>query len=243
MCKVIEPRTPNHYRRTIGPATLLLAMALPSCVTADELRDRPLATLAAEHAGELGVATWEVRTAGEAVRVIGLGASEDRQVEMIVRHVADKPDRVQIEAIFPEHGVFELGRGGVVDGAPSDLLQRLGIAVNADLGEHSVTIDPSPEAGLGSTTSAWPLLNEGHIALGWSAFGYSADVDVGRLCPPSQGGGFATRSYAAAYSDRGASCWVNHWISDWPNDCRISVHYGIGGFATDTCNWFVYGDP
>jgi hypothetical protein len=216
-------------------------MVLPSCITADEPRDPPLATLVAEHAGELGVATWEVRTAGEAVRVIGLGATADRQAEMIVRRVAGKPDRVQIEAVFPEHGVFELGRGGVVDGAPSDLLQRLGIAVNVDMGEHSVAIDPNPEAGLGTATSALSLQNEGHIPMGWSLFGYSADVDVGWIC--WQGGTLGTRSYATAYSDNGASCWVNRWISDWPNDCRISVHYGIGGWATDTCNWFVYVNP
>jgi hypothetical protein len=33
---------------------LLLTMVLPSCVTADEPRDPPLATLAAKHVGELG---------------------------------------------------------------------------------------------------------------------------------------------------------------------------------------------
>lgn len=239
MRRGIETRTPIYSRRALGPAALLLAMALPSCATADEPAnepaDPPLATLAAEHGGELGVATWEVRDEGETVRIIGLDASAGRRAEMVVRRFEDDPDRVRIEAVLPEQGVFELGRGGVVGGAPSDLLQRLGAAVSADLGEHSATIDSGSESGSGAATSALSLQNEGHIYLGWSLFGYRDDVTVGWLC-----GDGHTRSYPAAYSSYGASCWVNHWISDDANDCRISLHYGIGGGKTDTCNWFVY---
>ena len=240
MWKAIKTRTPNHHRRGAGVATLLLAMALPSCTTTtgDEPSDPPLATLVAEHASELGVATWEVRTEGETTLIIGLDEHATRQAEMIVRRIEDNPDRVQIEAVLPEHGVFELGRGGIVDGAPSEVLQRLGVAVSADLGERSAAIAPGPGAGLGTATSALSLQNEGHIYMGWSLFGYSANVDVGWIC--WQGDHVGTRSYASAYSDNGSSCWVNRWISDWSGDCRINVHYGIGGGRTDVCNWFVY---
>jgi hypothetical protein len=68
----------------------------------------------------------------------------------------------------------------------------------------------------------------------WSLFGYSVNVDVNTWCQQEP------RAYYVGYSNNGSSCWVNWWLSNIPYDCRINVHYGIGGWATDTCNWFVY---
>jgi len=242
MSKVIETKIRNHYQRAFAPAALLLAMALPSCVAtnepSDEPSDPPLATLAgSEQARQLGVTTWEVRVDGEDFRVIGRDTHSERQAEMLVRKMGDTDDRVQIEAVFPERGVFELARGGVVEGASSEFLRHLGAAVNADMGEQSVSVTPSAGDGLGTAASALYLQGEGHIYMGWSFFGYSANVDVNAWC--QQG----TRASYVAYSNYGSSCWVNWWLSNSLYDCRINVHYGIGGGRTDTCNWFVYSNP
>lgn len=214
---------------------VLLTIAAPAagCITDDPAADEvaPVAMLAGStQAAELGVVTWEVRGKGDEVRVIGLDELGARRTEMIVRQLS--ADRVEVEALFPEPGVFELARGGIVDGAASDQLRKLGAAANADMGERSV-----PARDHGPLVPAVFLQGEGHLDMGWSFFGYSGNIDVNNWC--QQG----TRDHFDAYSSNGASCWVNRWTSESQYDCRINLHYGISGFRTDTCNWFVYSNP
>lgn len=218
---------------------MLLALALPSCIADPEpAAEPPLTTIAAsERANALGVTTWEIRPAGDDFRIVGRDGESKRQAEMTV-HIDDAtPDRVQVESMFPERGAFDLSRNGTIEGAASERLQQLGTAVIADLGEHTTPLTPAPGEGLGVVVSAEFLQGEGHISLGWSLFGYRWDGDVNGWC--LQG----TRTRFDAYSNSGASCWVNRWTSDSQSDCRINLHYGISGGRSDTCNWFVYMAP
>lgn len=217
----------------------MLALALPACVGGGEPGEPPLETVAgSQQASELGITSWQVRADGDDARIIGIDADATRRAEVIVRRDTIAPDdRVQIEAVFPEHGVFELARGSIVDGAPSDLLYHLGVAINADLGERGVSLPSVGSDGLGIANSALTtqfLQAFDTINLGWSLFGYRANINVDGFC------GQGTRDHYTAYAPGGASCWVNRWSTDSPYDCTINLHYGISGGHTDTCNWSVY---
>jgi hypothetical protein len=221
--------TTNNIIRLLQPGALLLAIAIPACVATDVPDEAPpLATLAASApANALGVTSWEIRSEGDAVRVIGHDADAGRRTELVMQQDAAAPaDRVHVEVVFPEHGTFDVARGGGLDGASTTFLQQLGAALTADMAEHSVPV--------GTAAPQLYLQGEGHLAMGWSMFGYANNVDVNGWC--QQG----TRDSYQAYSSNGASCWVNFWSSQSPYDCRINLHYGISGWRTDTCNWFVY---
>jgi len=221
---------------------VLLAFG-PGCAGAQDDGESPLATIAASDraTSELGVATWEIRSKGDDVRVIGRDATSSPRVEMIVRRDASEPDDlVRIETVLPEPGAFELNRAGVVGGTSSDYLRNLGAIVHADLNQNSGTAAAaSPQDGLGTTTSAlepW-LQAQGAIVMGWSLFGYSWTGPVDGWC--NQG----VRDHWYAFSSNGSSCWVNYWYSQSPTDCTIQLHYGIAGGHSDVCNWQVYVRP
>lgn len=237
MCKIVETKIRSH--QPAFAANVLAILSLSACVAAD-VPSAPLATLAgSEQASRLGVGSWDVLAEGDNVRVIGRDVHARPRAEMIMRRMANTSDeRVQIEAVFPEHGVFEVTRDGVVDGASSEFLRNLGMTLYADMHEGGTPVIPGSGDGLGTAISASFKQGEGHIELGWSAWGYSANIDVNGYC--LQG----TRDYFDAYpSNQVGSCWVNRWTSDSQYDCRINLHYAIHGWATDTCNWFVYSNP
>jgi len=215
----------NHIR-----SLLPLALVLPACVAADVPADQPIATLATTApSNALGVTTWDIHQDGDAVRIVGQDADHARRAELVVQQDPAAPtERVHVEVVYPEHGTFELAKGGALDGASTAYMQQLGAALNADLAERTVP------AG-----AKLPLFlqGEGHLQMGWSMFGYANNIDVNGWC--QQG----TRAYYDAYASNGASCWVNRWSSDTQYDCRINLHYGISGFRTDTCNWYVYSNP
>ena len=229
--------TPRRDRCLPGVTALLLALSLTACAAGDQPGEPPLATVTGSaQANALGISSWQVMSDGDDARIVGLDDAAARRAEVIVRRdVAASDDRVQIEAVFPEHGVFALARGGAVDGAASDLLRQLGAAITADLGEPSIA-----SAGTGTATAAvivpatQLLQGGGTITLGWSLFGYRANVNVDSWC------GQGTRDHYTAFAPGGASCWVNRWTTDSPYDCTINLHYGIGGGHSDTCNWSVY---
>jgi len=206
-----------------------LALTLPACVANDVPAEPPTATLmASAPSNALGVTRWEVHQDGDTARVLGLDAAAERKIELVATQDKLTPaDRVHVDVVFPETGTFDLSRGGAMDGAGTQLTLALGKALTADLAEHSVPAQPAAEAY---------LQGEGHLQMGWSFFGYANNIDVNGWC--QQG----TRAYYDAYPSNGASCWVNFWTSQTPYDCRINLHYGISGFRTDTCNWFVYAN-
>jgi hypothetical protein len=223
----------------VGALLLANTAGLVGCVGSDPSPEPALATLAATAASNaLGVTSWEVRADGDAVRIVGRDDGLERRAELMVSQDPVAPsERVKVDVVFPQRGTFEVARGGAVDGASTSFLAQVGAAINADLAEHTVQLDPREDPDLGAAVSAIFLQGEGHIDMGWSVFGYSANIDVNTWC--QQG----TRDSFDAYSNNGASCWVNRWTSNSPYDCRINLHYGITGFRTDTCNWFVYTNP
>jgi len=206
---------------------LLLALAVPACATDEPVKDKPLTRLAAsEPSNAMGVMSWELYEEGEAMRIIGLDGNGQRTVEVIAQRDAAKPDDlVHVEAVYPEHGTFDITRDGGDTGAPT-FFNNLRAAVTKDMAKRSVPLTPTPFVEY--------LQGEGHLEMGWSMFGYNNNVDVNSFC------GQGTHAYYEAYSSNGASCWVNRWTTNSPYDCRINLHYGIGGWRTDTCNWFVY---
>jgi hypothetical protein len=226
----------SDFIRSSRISLLALALAIPACATdapeqiAEEAAEEPapIATLAASApSNALGVTSWQILSEDDDVRVIGRGDDGQRRIEFVAQRDAAAPaERAHLEVVFPEYGAFEVARGGVVDGAATPFLQQLGGAVTADLAERTVPLTRAP--------LYYFLQGEGHLQMGWSMFGYSGNVDVNTWC--QQG----TRAYFDAYSSNGASCWVNRWTTDSPYDCRINLHYGISGWRTDTCNWFVY---
>lgn len=215
---------------------LLLAAAIPAC--ASQPPEAPIATLAATAPShDIGVASWEVYKEDDAVRIVGLDATDQRRAEMVVAQ-SGSGDSVHVQVAFPEQREFEFARGGAITGDTSPFVDGLRVAMNADLAEQTTSLTPDSHGGLGTAASNVFLQGEGHIPMGWSMFGYRADVEVNGWC----GSGGLRASYDA-YSSSGASCWVNRWLSYSPYDCRISVHYGISGWRTDTCNWYVYSNP
>lgn len=208
---------------------LLLALAAPACATDAPVEERqPLTRLAASTpSNAMGVMSWELHEEGEAMRIIGRGIDAQRTVELVAQRDAATPeDLVHVEVVYPERGTFDIVRGGDVAGATTAFLQGLGAAVTKDMAQGSVPLTPAPFVEY--------LQGEGHINMGWSMFGYNANIDVNGFC------GQGTRSYYEAYSSYGASCWVNRWTTNTPYDCRINLHYGITGWRTDVCNWMVY---
>jgi hypothetical protein len=208
---------------------LLLALVAPACATdAPAEAPEPLTRLAASApSNALGVLSWELHEEGEAMRIIGLGSDGQRSVELVAQRDAAKPDDlVHVDVVFPQRGTFDVVRGGDITGAATTFLQGLGAAVKKDMAEGSQPLTPAPFVEY--------LQGEGHIQMGWSMFGYAANVDVNNFC------GQGTRAYSEAYPSNNASCWVNRWTSNSPYDCRINLHYGISGWRTDECNWFVY---
>jgi hypothetical protein len=214
---------------SVRSGLLLLALAVPACATdAPAEVQQPLTRLAASApSNAMGVMSWELHEEGEAMRIIGRGPDAQRTVELVAERDAAKPDElVHVDVVFPERGTFDIARGGKVSGAATTFLTGLGDAVKKDMAEGSVSLTPAPFIEY--------LQGEGHVEMGWSFFGYNANVDVNNWC------GQGTRAYFEAYSSYGSSCWVNRWTTNTPYDCRINLHYGIGGWRTDVCNWMVY---
>jgi hypothetical protein len=155
---------------------LALAVAIPACATdapdeaAPEEVTAPLTTLAASApSNALGITAWEVRSEGDDVRVVGRGDDGQRRIEFVAQQDAVTPaDRAHVDVVFPERGSFDVARGGIVDGAATPFLQQLGSAVTADLAERTVPLTRAPLY----------LQGEGHVDMGWSMFGYAANIDV-----------------------------------------------------------------
>lgn len=209
-------------------ALLLLALAVPACATDEATNDKqPVTRLAAsESSNAIGVMSWELHEEGEAMRIIGLDVNGQRTVEVVAQRDVARPDAlVHVEAVYPERGTFDITRDGDDAGTPASL-NGLRAAITKDMATRSTPLTPAPFVEY--------LQGEGHVEMGWSMFGYRVNVDVNTFC------GQGTRAYAEAYSYNNNSCWVNRWTSNSPYDCRINLHYGIGGWQTDTCNWFVY---
>jgi hypothetical protein len=223
----------NHrFKRTTS--VLLLSAAAVGC--ASEPSEAPIATLAAsEPSRDIGVASWQVYKEDDAVRIVGLDAEQRRQAEMVVAQ-ADA-ERVHVQLAFPEQRDFEFAKGGAIEGDTSPFVEGLRAAMTADLSERTISLATNPDNALGTAESNLYLQGEGHIPLGWSFFGYRADITVNGWC------GQGIRYSYDAYSNSGASCWIWNWTSQSAYDCRVQLHYGISGWRTDTCNWFVYSNP
>ena len=216
-------------------SALLLAVVIPACATdgdATSIESEPIATLAGSRlAADLGVSTWEVHLEGDAARIVGLDADGERKAELVAHRDAASAELVHVEAVFPEHGSFDLARSGMV-GTASPSLRSLARAITADMGEHSVPVDSTE----GELSSSLTQQNEGMFHMGWAFFPYWGVNTVGVAC-----GGTSTRAYASAASIYGAAtCTFNGWISNAPSDCRANIYYQIGGWSNDDCRWFVY---
>jgi hypothetical protein len=204
----------------------------------DEARiEHQVGLRAASHTtvSELGVVTWKVMASEEGIRVLGSDADTLTKVETIVHPIAE--DLVQIDVVSPVAGSVWLHLGGESEGATSDYLQHLAAALYADLGGQSKTVLDAPigESGdIGTAALALPLAGEGHIAMPWSFFGYTVDETVGYSNCQGE------RDSHRAYPSSTATCRVKMWTTQTPDDCRIELHRSIGGWTSDTCNWFVY---
>jgi hypothetical protein len=241
----------SHHLRTFSLTSPLRALAFilaPACASSSDQSqlDEPATELHASPAtqAEFGVRSWAVFDAGEesALRIIGLDASSERQVELQVERSAVDGADLGLRLVFPEPGSARIARDGSVRDGSSKYAEELGRALYADMGTSSNAVAPgetdgSEDSELGTGEFALTLAYEGHIPMPWSLFGYAADEIVGDWC--QQG----TRDHYDAYSSSGASCWVKQWATDSTFDCRILVHYGISGWRSDTCNWYVYRNP
>jgi len=224
-----------NHRFKLAASAVVLAAAGPGCASQPS-SEPPIATLAASAPSQdIGVSSWEVYKEDDAVRIVGLDAGGQRRAEMLVAQPTD--DRVHVQLGYPEQGEFEFARGGTIEGDTTPFVESLRAAMNADLSERTISLAPDSHDGLGTADSNLFLQGEGHINLGWSMFGYRADIVVNNWC------GQGTRYSYEAYSNNGASCWIWGWNSQSNYDCRIRLHYGISGWRTDTCNWFVYSNP
>jgi hypothetical protein len=239
-CEIETQKHGVAGRRQMALAAMLLAAALPACAASEEEATDQHTTLAgSERAAELGVATWEVRTDGASVRVVGRDTASSRKVEMIVQQDANTPDeRVRIEIVFPEHGVFELSNTGELEGASSEYLKDLGAALYSDIGHNSRTVVGVPEDGLGIATSELSMPYSGKIDMPWSMFGSWGVFPFGAPCSPGvQDHLFSYLQYNTAYQ-----CSME-WTSQLPTACNVQVRWGISGWRFDTCFWQIYTRP
>ena len=227
----------------VGIFVVPFAVACSAGTGADATSQQPLTVLAAtsEAASQLNLASWELHAENDAVSVVGRDSTQARQTEMRLRRVEETEDSdVRVAIVFPLKAELTLRRDGNDLGTDTAYLKLVAAALHADLDGSARPFKSELAASdpeVSSLTEALTLVWEGHENMPWSLWGYSVNETVSYWC--LQG----TRSGWDAYSTSGASCWVNRWTTQIDTDCRIELHYGIAGWRSDTCNWFVYRNP
>ncbi len=190
---------------------------------------------------ELGVASWKIDGDAAGAKIVGLDEAGAAQVEVAVREATPPAfEGVVVRVVLPTSGEFALSPTGQVDRAVTEGEQRLAAALYRDLGQAELDTSASLEtAAAGSISSIGPntLLWELHLPLYGFLFGLRENVITGLIACPA---GYV-RDHSVAYSDEGASCWVNGWATEIDTDCRIIAHAGLAPFLIDTCNLYVYG--
>lgn len=221
-------------------ATLGLVTACAGVDAADDPAAPPLAQLAASArtTAELGVATWEVRADGAAVRVIGRDAGSARRVELVVHRDAAAPDeRVQLEVIAPEPGELALTSDGVVEGAGSSYLRQLGADLHADLGRGATPV--VTDGGIGSISSALAINSTGVIHLGWNLWSYTWAQTVGGPCRTG-----TIRHHGEIYGDQGAFAIWSGWAFSAPaTDCTARFTMFMPAGHWDDFHWATLTSP
>jgi hypothetical protein len=194
-----------------------------------------------ETLSQYGIGKWQVLLAGQStVRFVGRGNDGRDLAQIQVENRADASARVVL--LKPEIGEADVDREGAIIGDITPSAHALLQALYADTGVAK-DIDARPRSdsaqdSVGVSQQALSIGYQGHIAYWGGWFGYRDNYNVGGWCP--NGG---ARSGADAFSDNGASCWINRWASSQPNDCTVSLHLGINAFASDVCHWYVYQTP
>jgi hypothetical protein len=222
-----------------------LCVALSACTSSPpddggDARPRAMEASAATLAA-VGIARWEVReergAAEPTARFKGLDPAGTPRAEL---RISPAGEARQVEGIFPEKARVLVSADGTIAGTVSDGFRRLVTALYADTGAaRLLPPSPAPE-GDGDTVAFEPsIAAEGHEPVWGGWFGARANYDVGPGWCPNGG----HRTSAEAYSNNGASCWVNRWSSGHSADCRINLHWGAQPFWSDVCNWYIYQEP
>jgi hypothetical protein len=196
-------------------------------------------TASTETLARYGIGKWEVFPAGQdTVRFVGRAKDGQDLAQIQVRSVSESSARVAL--LKPEAAEADVDGNGVFVGDVSASARALLQALYADTAAaKGVNAVPASEPdSIGTSQQALSIGYQGHIPYWGGWFGYRDNYNVGGWCP--NGG---TRSFADAYSNNGASCWVNRWASSQVNDCTINLHLGINAFASDICNWYAYQSP
>lgn len=226
-----------------GLLFVVSAVTLGTACADEAAPEQPVGTFQASERSiaELGVSTWEVLPDGADFHIVGRDAGASRQLELRIQYDDAAPDeRVRVETVFPERGTFHLLRDGALEGATSELAQRVGAAVQADL-DHG-TVSSRPGDGFGTTTSALSIPYQGVEYMGWNLWGYSRVITVGGWC-----GSGKVRSYTTVVADYGAYSTPQPlpygWVSGLNTDCTAQFYLSVSGGHWDNFRWFIYANP
>jgi hypothetical protein len=238
----------SRFQLVQGLLFVVSAGTLGAACTDEATPEQPVGTFQASERSiaELGVSTWEVFPDDADFRIVGRDASASRQLELRIQYDDAAPDeRVRIETVFPERGTFHLLRDGTLEGATSELAQRVGAIVQADLNQADLnqgTVSSSPGDGFGTTTSALSIAYSNTEYMGWNLWGYSRVITVGGWCESGK-----VRDFTTVAADYGAYSTPQPlpfgWVSALNTDCTARFYLSVQNGHYDTFRWFIYATP